>query len=714
MRSRRLLSWIILFCVARMGLDTVAVAQWHWQNPVPQGNNLRSVCFVNRNAGWAAGDAGVLLKTTDGGITWNPGMLPDRLYAHNIFFHNENIGWVGGQASGGLPTILFRTSDGGATWQTSLEDPTDIRAIFFVNERTGWASGQGSRLWHTTNGGNNWQLQADFPFQFVHALNFVDSLRGWGAGAVNRRIRTTDGGNVWIIDTLSYSLWDIQFIDSLKGWQCGVSSIEATTDGGKTWQVQLNSGAIWSSIFMLDSLHGWAVSETDTLGNPFGLIVHTTNGGMLWTYQISPTQYSLKATYFLDSLSGIVVGNVATLLRTTDGGVQWQSLTQSVTSHSLFGIHIQDPLKAWIVGRQGTILRTSDGGSQWSVLTSGTTADLNDVCFVDPQSGWVVGDASTILRTTDNGNSWAAQTSPVLSRWRAVDFSQYPTGWIVGGGRLLRSTDGGNSWSAHPTILASGTSEVQFTSPSRGWIMAGDVISGSQQVVYRTTDGGASWISVVSNNSDSAYLSMSFVNDNTGWVSALRGGIFHTEDGGETWRLLYTPEPFGVIDFVDTQRGWGAASGNIFETTDGGCTWYSQQAPSAWIIQALKFQGPEIGWAAAHFGTVLHTTSGGSTFVEPIDPSHQIPIGFRVHQNYPNPFNPSTTVTYTIPVDGPVSLKVYDVLGREVRTLVDGFVSAGRHYVQVDGSGLASGVYVCRLAMPGARKVLAMKMILTK
>jgi hypothetical protein len=68
-----------------------------------------------------------------------------------------------------------------------------------------------------------------------------------------------------------------------------------------------------------------------------------------------------------------------------------------------------------------------------------------------------------------------------------------------------------------------------------------------------------------------------------------------------------------------------------------------------------------------------------------------------LRQNYPNPFNPSTTISYDLPANNFVTLKVYDILGKEVATLVNGFQTRKRHEVTFNGAGLASGVYFYRL-----------------
>ena len=85
------------------------------------------------------------------------------------------------------------------------------------------------------------------------------------------------------------------------------------------------------------------------------------------------------------------------------------------------------------------------------------------------------------------------------------------------------------------------------------------------------------------------------------------------------------------------------------------------------------------------------------TSVEVQNPTGRVPDQFGLHQNYPNPFNPTTVIAYELPKEGSVSLKVFDVLGREIRTLEMGRQTAGLHSVNFNAEELPSGVYFYRL-----------------
>lgn len=124
-----------------------------------------------------------------------------------------------------------------------------------------------------------------------------------------------------------------------------------------------------------------------------------------------------------------------------------------------------------------------------------------------------------------------------------------------------------------------------------------------------------------------------------------------------------------------------------------------------------------------NLSALLSSTTGTTMLVERVksatgvSSTDRIPDHFALQQNFPNPFNMSTKIVYSVPAQAVVSLKVYDMLGREVAVLVNGSVTAGRHTVDFHNASIASGTYFYRLASTaasGAVNVEMKKMILLK
>jgi hypothetical protein len=160
---------------------------------------------------------------------------------------------------------------------------------------------------------------------------------------------------------------------------------------------------------------------------------------------------------------------------------------------------------------------------------------------------------------------------------------------------------------------------------------------------------------------------------------------------------------YSSIYFINELTGWAmgainsnGANGVIIKTTDGGNTWLNQECPSASTISNLFILDESTGWAV---GDGIFKTSDGGGFVSVKEKNNNtnIPKQVTLFQNYPNPFNPSTMINYQLPMISYVTLKIYDILGREVKSLINGLQQAGTHSINFNGSKMASGVYFYRL-----------------
>jgi hypothetical protein len=129
-------------------------------------------------------------------------------------------------------------------------------------------------------------------------------------------------------------------------------------------------------------------------------------------------------------------------------------------------------------------------------------------------------------------------------------------------------------------------------------------------------------------------------------------------------------------------------------------------------IKSLEIMKNGEGFAFSADGNFYSTNKMKVIPVDVDEVPGELPAEFSLTPNYPNPFNPSTVVRFALPVAGYVKGVVYDILGKEVATLLNGELPAGNHEVKFDGKGLTSGVYIFRITTGG--KSRAIKMLLDK
>jgi hypothetical protein len=233
---------------------------------------------------------------------------------------------------------------------------------------------------------------------------------------------------------------------------------------------------------------------------------------------------------------------------------------------------------------------------------------------------------------------------------------------------------------------------VKFISSSIGWAV------GANGTILKTANGGTNWVQQ-SSGTTSYLWGVSFTDANTGTTVGTYGTILRTTDGGATWNQQSsgtTNHLFGV-SFIDANYGTVVGGyGTILRTTDGGTTWNQQSSRTGGTLRSVSFIDVNYGTVVGSGGAILRTTNGGATFVEE-EMIDGIPSEYLVSQNYPNPFNPTTKIRYTVPNSSKVVIKVFDILGKEIETLMNEEKPAGTYEVKWNGSNLPSGVYFYQL-----------------
>ena len=368
-------------------------------------------------------------------------------------------------------------------------------------------------------------------------------------------------------------------------------------------------------------------------------------------------------------------------------------LPQGNTMNSLF---FADYNTCWVVGKAGTILKTTNGGINWTTQISGTSYWLSSVHFTDSITGWAAGNdynlhSGIILKTTNSGINWVNQYSSTFFYLNSIYFADNNSGWAASSGGIFQSTNGGLNWT--PQFGTTYLSSVYFPdNSSNGWA------AGMYGKIFQTTNGGVNWLSQVSGTGNWLY-SVYFTDNNSGWTVGDSGKILKTTNGGTNWttQVSGTNRKLYSVHFADNNTGWTVGdNGTIIKTTNSGINWLSQVSGTSKALGSVHFADNNTGWAVGDSGTILKTTTGGA-IVGVQNMSTEIPSGNSLSQNYPNPFNPVTNLEFGIPDLGFVSLKIYDLLGKEVVTLVNEKLNPGTYRVEFDAGSLTSGVYFYRL-----------------
>jgi hypothetical protein len=189
-----------------------------------------------------------------------------------------------------------------------------------------------------------------------------------------------------------------------------------------------------------------------------------------------------------------------------------------------------------------------------------------------------------------------------------------------------------------------------------------------------------------------------FLNDSFGVGIGHNGDEFlKTTNAGLNWSWLQVPPKMNSINFVTVNNGLMCGDlGLILLTSDGGNTWLNQNLNVNTNFEELTMVNQNTGWVVGTSGKIFKTTNGGILGFQNIN--SYTPEDFALYQNYPNPFNPTTTIKYDLPKDVKVTIKIYDILGKLVVTLVNGELKkAGYYEAEFDGTSFASGVYFYRV-----------------
>jgi photosystem II stability/assembly factor-like uncharacterized protein len=409
----------------------------------------------------------------------------------------------------------------------------------------------------------------------------------------------------------------------------------------------------------------------------------------------------------------------------------WIPLDRPTNAH-LLKVRFVDSLKGWTAGENGTILHTKDGGTTWTSQASGTSRPITDLFLLNERHLWALAlhephdtnftFGTIILNTTNGGQTWNAEP---FWDWffYSIYFLDSLNGWMGGEfGRIMGTTNGGQDWfdATIDSLEMWGVNAIKFYSPGFGIATGGTFeVTG---MVWRTTNGGELWHAL---RAGAEPLMAIHFHDSLNIIAVggdydYGAGMVASSDAGVTWQ--YTPLPIWgqarSLSFRTPSEGWSALgfAGTYMITRDSGRTWADFNTPDTLEIDDIVFTDDRNGYMVGRNGRIYKYDPSAVSVQER---TSGIPERSTLFQNYPNPFNPTTTICYELAEKSEIRLSVYDVLGRELRVLVDGVQPAGPHRVVFDARGVSSGIYLYRLAttsVAGSKppQILVGKMLLIR
>ncbi len=360
-------------------------------------------------------------------------------------------------------------------------------------------------------------------------------------------------------------------------------------------------------------------------------------------------------------------------------------------------IHVSTNTYVTAFAVSGTNLFAGTYGDGVFLSTNNGTSWINDgltnvfaFAVIDTKLFAATGGGGVFL-STNNGTSWNAVNNGIPNGYGVQSFAVSGSNFFAAGSGVFLSTNNGTSWTKVGTINAT----VYALAVSGTNLFAGTNNGG----VFLSTNNGTSWTAV--NTGLNNLTVRVLANSSTYIFAGTDGGVYRSSNNGTSWTAVnngFRLELLPVTAFAvsGTNLFAGTCGGDaVFLSTNNGTSWnWESQGLTYNGVMSLVVSGTNLFAGTDLFGVwrrpLLEMTS-----VERF--STDLPTHFSLDQNYPNPFNPTTTISFNLPSKSFVSLKVFDIMGREIATIVSEEMSAGSYSRQWNAANMSSGIYFYRL-----------------
>ncbi len=410
-----------------------------------------------------------------------------------------------------------------------------------------------------------------------------------------------------------------------------------------------------------------------------------------WVLKFSQPGKVFKDVSFAGNQVGYIVTELGSVYKTTNGGDNWTLVMNLGFPYYWYGVYALTPDTVIISGfnnqasfTDGVIRWTYDGGTTWSgditlTIPVNGVGWLQNVHFFNADTGIVINSFTGGCWYTLNGgkevDSWTYVTVNPDLAWFSGNIDAQASGQVYATGiHFAQSTNYGLDWVSGPSADVVFDGGVDFLDDNNlfGWTGGGQISAPVSGWVCRTMDGGQSW-SPRLKTFDYPIRAVHFLDESGGWAIGGNlydeaGGIYSTNDGGVNWTL--DVNTFAEMFAIESKA-------------------VSADSMDVWCVGST---GGGTGFVGKLYKKRIGYLSTGIEHRDKPDTKNLV-----LHQNIPNPFSTETMISFTLTVPGYTTLKIYDMLGNEVATLMNDIEQPGYKTLNLDGSRLTSGIYYYRL-----------------
>jgi photosystem II stability/assembly factor-like uncharacterized protein len=625
--------------------------------------------------------------------------------------------------SGG--NILFKSTDKGLTWGNVL--PLHYISLLY-SDTVGniFAATSGDGIYISTDEGTSWtklNLNPSIAYDNAIGENYNGDLFVSGSLYLQNEythicIRSTDKGKTWSTLSIPQNLYIKNFAFAPKGhivaefasnnFNDSVGFL-ISNDNGSTF-IQRNVGLSINNNIIFDRICNcfFTISGSNFIrSNDFGYswsIVSNIESGIVGSTLIAENQ-----------MGEIFIGTGTGLIRTSNYGASWIRSDSSLMVTSVNHLTLFPYNKIYVGTDRNGVFKLADDKVSWQKEDSAYAGS-----FLISQNGNYLVSDGRIHISSNGGNNWStiknnySSTSELTIASNGYIFcgGGYAYGVHAASGSYIDcSTDNGNTWSTvYVKNSGNGGGINTLTATLHDIIIA----SGNNEGVIMSTDLGKSWNSSINglpSNIDCSVIRAR--SDGLVLLGSSSYGMFRSTDEGLSWNSInngLSSLNVTSIAFNNADKIFAGTAGGVFESSNNGDSWLPLNSGLTDLsVTSLLCDSLGYLYAATNSSGVFRSI-GVTTNVEQVQ--NIIPRTYSLFQNYPNPFNSSTSISYALPKASHVIIKVYDILGREIATLVNEEKNAGSYNAEFNASNLASGIYLYRMQAGNfaeTRKLILMK-----